>query len=625
MSLEQLFPDGLQQGIPTKVKQQDYSTCLPMEESLQECVSTISLMEQSQTLAFIKSLPAASFIEEITLQPDDDTADVSNIVISIDTENRRLVGMQNGKIFKVLFDGLITLSSIEKVYSSSTEFKKFYNLKLENADGLIETVQIEAKSYYQKAFSKILEFPELTFSSTFPNGTSHMKDYLSDLLKNLKSVPVHVTYMFSGWTQIENHWRYLHGNLPDVTTDRCLPVNFDATTAFNAFFPLAQKMLTSAENNSAVFLHSHLGYLERIFDLAGFRPHYILFLKGQTNSGKTSLLTELSGSMMYEQNSPLARLEDTRSYLEGIIQEMQDSLLLIDDVHPAKGQMEKDIKSNLQLIVRAYGDSQTRGKRGFDRKSLEKVKIHGAAWITGEYLQLDGESSLLRVLSIDVGNNGIDKTVLTQLQQNRLMTKQYYAGYIEYLENTFDSWIKYFAESLSNKRKKWRIMLSNNIGRTIDIAVCLDFIADTVVGYASSLHINLNSWKTLVEQAIHSLFITKIQLDEAQNPINIFKTTLKEFYDDGTLKIAMDKAEFKNHLNYIGYIEGNYLIIINGIIFDMIDKRCSEKGIVYLKLSLEDLFNAGLVKDKTIKRFSQNRLDHTRPTMISFLKSNILL
>lgn len=625
MTLEQLFPAGLQQGTPTKVTQQDYSACLPMEESLQECVSTASLMEQSKTLAFIKSISAISLIEEVTLQPDDTTVDVSNIVISVDTENKQLIGMQNGKIFKVLFEGLITLSCIEKVYSSSNEFKKFYNLKLENADGLVKTVQVEAKSYYQKALSKILEFPEFTFSSTFPNGTSHMKEYLSDLLKNVKSVPVHVTYMFSGWTQIENHWRYLHGNLPDVTTDRCLPVNFDATTAFNSFFPLAQKMLISAENNVAVFLHSHLGYLERIFDLAGFRPHYILFLKGQTNSGKTSLLTELSGSIMYDQNPPLARLEDTRSYLEGIIQEMQDSLLLIDDVHPAKGQMEKDIKSNLQLIVRAYGDSQTRGKRGFDRKSLEKVKIHGAAWITGEYLQLDGESSLLRVLSIDIGNNGIDKTVLTQLQQNRLMTKQYYAGYIEYLENTFDSWVKYFAENIPIKRQKWRTVLSNNIGRTIDIAVCLDFIADTVVGYASSLHINLNSWKTSVEQAIHSLFITKIQLDEAQNPINIFKTILKEFYDNGTLKIAMDKAEFKNCLNYVGYIEGNYLIIINGIIFDMVNKRCSEKGIVYLAPSLEDLFNAGLVKDKTIKRFSQNRLDHTRPTMISFLKSNILL
>lgn len=631
--LEDFFPNGGQRSIPQKIKQVSELHEIDLDRLLQPNLDPEQLMLHTETHNFIK----AALVQNMHTVLESSNKSVAAIVPTPEIDdmcaqkaveiNGKIRLLNQGVASAVLFDGTIQVDHISIIHSSSEETAVYYTIAVKNARKNCHFVDIPKSDYSTKAFSLVLrKCPQVTFHSIVINSIALMRDYMATLLGAADNLPVKHVFDFSGWYQTAEGWKYLHGNMPNVISTRKLPATININSDFLNFFQLAQKLLMPGQKaaNFIVFLHSHMGYLARIFKEAHFSAHYILFLKGKTNAGKTSLLSELSGSIMYD-NPPMARLEDTRSYLEGVISEMQDSLLLVDDAHPSPTlQGEREIKANIEVVVRAYGDSQTRGKRGADRVSLEKIDICGAVWMTGEFLHLAAQSSVLRVLQVELPANGVNKETLSILQQNKYIARQYYAGYIKYLSDNFDKLVQYFSKTLYEKRKLWRESLGTDIGRTTDIAVSLDFIAQTVQGYADYAGQNINNWNNCAQQLIQGFLSQKIIEDKESDPVAVFRNMFRALYDAGEIEIASDKKIFQSNINFIGYSENGQFVVINEIIRKNIKSKSREKGLSDSQPSIQILFEEGIAsKDKAI-RFSVKRANSTRPTMLYLYINKIL-
>ncbi|WP_196592154.1 hypothetical protein [Pectinatus frisingensis] len=633
---EDVLPNGLQSCTTKHLEIKSPECHLDVAALLEQTVDPERLIQQTEIHQFVDKVLQQG--RNSTISVSDGSNKKSAAIISTAELRNNILGQDaaeiGGKIYlirqnipiKVLFEGSIHINGITIAHNSAVSTLKSYSVAVMSSRGN-SFVDIPEEDYANKAFAILLKkCPGVVFHSAVNNSNAVMRDYMAKLLSEAENLPIKHKFLFSGWFKASDTWMYLNGSMADVESDRKLPQVVDVNKAFSAFFQLGQNLLTVGQDaaNLMIFLHSHLGYLARVLKEANFPAHYLLFLKGKTNAGKTSLLSELSGSIMYTK-PPMARLEDTKSYLEGVIAEMQDSLLLVDDAHPSPTlQGERDIKSNIEIVVRAYGDSQTRGKRGFDRVSLDKTDICGAVWMTGEYLHLSAQSSTLRVLQVELPENGVNKDTLSILQQNKSITKNYFAGYIQYLSDNFDTLVQYFSSSLYQKRKIWREALGSDIGRTVDIAVSLDFIAQTVLGYARYAGHDIDVWNDNASQLIRDFLTKKVVEDQKADPIVVFKNAFKALYDAGEIKIAPDKNTFRNNVGFIGYTEDRFFIIINAALEKSIKAKCVEMGISYLQPSLASLYEARLLANKKVVRFSLNRADNSRPTMLKIYINKIL-
>lgn len=566
--------------------------------------------------------------------PDDNTKapilDVSFEDVTQNFKKQQMNGSQSEALNPYsLFEANIKILACQIIHDADGNITKNYVLAISNSRGISKKLAINAEDYSAKAFSLILKkCPEFVFHSAVKNSSAVMRDHLTKILSDTVAyLPEQHIFKLSGWFNTGDEWRYLHGGMKHVESMRILPNVDDYSTAFSRFFKLSANFLRRGQEkeNMLIFLHSHLGYLARLFKEAHFPAQYILFLKGKTNAGKTSLLSEISGEIMYEKR-PLARLEDTRSYIEGVIAESQDRLILIDDAHPSPTiQGERDIKANIETVVRAYGDNQTRGKRGVDRTTLEKTEICGAVWLTGEYLHLAAQSSTLRVLEVELQENGVNRDTLNILQKNKNIAKEYYAGYVHYLEKNFKNLVEYFIDNQYEKRQKWREQINTDIARSVDIAVCLDFIGYTISKYAEWSLNDINGWYFVAENFIKEFLTKKVKKDKFSDPLLVFQKTLQALYDAGELKIAENKDVFRNNIEYIGYFENRIMYAINAKLNNSIKEKCKECGIAYLPPTLPALYDAGLVVSGKVSRFSLNRIDNTRPTMVGIFIDKVIV
>lgn len=635
--LKDLFSNGLLQLVNREIKYKSVQNDLDMADLLKKELTPESIINESKIRGFMRNhikpcqnanLSLMTNVQETRVITNANNADTPVIddtdsIKIVKNFNNKIYYVKNGSVTNIIFDADIIISNKLIIYHRNDEPKTFFEITIRHSSKDF-LVNVPKEDYAEKAFSFIRrKCPSVRFYSNLPDALSLMKDYMNEILSQVESsLPIKYLYKYAGWEKINSKWYYLHGNLDYVESSRCLKFPLNASQAFIDFFQFSGKLLIApnTDNSTIIFLHAHLGYLARLLTQAHFPPHYLLFLKGKTNTGKTSLLSELGGEIMYN-NPPLARLEDTRSYLEGVISEMNDSLLLIDDAHPSPTlQMERTINQNIELIVRAYGDFQTRGKRGIDKKSLDKTALCGANWLTGEYLHLSAQSSSLRVIEIELNANTVNREVLSILQKNRDLAREYFSGYILFLQNNFENLVRYFNDNLSTKRNSWKEILKTDIARTVDIAVTLDFIAYSVYSYAQSVNYNIENWLHDTTKYIQNILSIKIDKDINTDPINVFKNIFKELYDAGTLKIASTKEQFKNNMDYIGFEDEFYFNIINSIIEKNIKDRCREKGIAYLPPTLKQLFEEKIILNEKPSRFSQKRADNTRPTMITIKK-----
>lgn len=525
----------------------------------------------------------------------------------------------------LLFEGSIVINRILEIVHRDGSHTIAYEMRV-NLPNETAIFQIEKKAYRHRMVKEIeSQCTTFALNKCLPNSWAIFDMFLSRLAQR-GNYEIKKYFDFSGWYRDDKNagWIYLNGNMQNVKAKMHLP-----QTEVSGYQLGLTNLLAMVQNNPSlyiIFLFSHLGFTARLLQMAGIEPHFMLYLTGKTGSFKTSLLKTLSGGIF--EDTPYttreARFYDTLAAIDEKIKERRDSLLLIDDYHPAATRTQQaSMRNNLEHVIRVYGDCEGRGKLGPDRKLIKNEKICGAAWMTGEVADFSTYSDILRVITINIDEKTVSQEALSALQDNIEALKVYYAGYIQEIGKLF----LVDRKVIEIRKKKNRAELSQKLPlaarRYVDAALALNYINDLVWKAAEHFGVN-NSQLMKAEGAkmLDEFFRELVAVTQMQKPAMIFGKAVKELFNNDKLNLASSKD-----LYYQGYGEG-YMdeerLLLNTIyINDLFQKYCLERGLNIPRIERRDLIDAGIILPG-IERTTKERKGGQRPKIYGFKKESIL-
>lgn len=253
-------------------------------------------------------------------------------------------------------------------------------------------------------------------------------------------------YAHLGWRRLGGKWVYLHSGgavgaegvkvqAPRLEQYR-LPDQ--GTTNPKEAVALALSLLDVAPRRVTVPLLAmvFLAPLREFLMRGGADPSFLLFLLGRTQAMKSTLAALfLSFYGQFDRNSLPASFRDTSNAIERVAFSAKDSLLVIDDLHPAQNALEqRRMAQTLQTLSRGYGDRAGRMRLDSDARNVREANPpRGLGIITGEDLPGLGQSAFSRFLILDISAGEVDITRLTAAQERTGELPAIMRSYIEYL------------------------------------------------------------------------------------------------------------------------------------------------------------------------------------------------
>jgi len=412
--------------------------------------------------------------------------------------------------------------------------------------------------------------PGCWVSSVVPKAAARIVEHIR---QRYKQIPMYTCFRHVGWRLINGQHIYLHdglagklGEFAQVQTGYAL-VSQNVTqkeSCAGAYYAL--RLSSDSTKVIPLFLFAHLALLWSAFKDAGHAPQFLLFVTGPSGALKTAVCKVLF--TFFNTNTPQspASFKDTSAALEAKMDAAIDSVLLVDDYHPATTSLERNnLRFTLERIVRFYGDSIGRDRCTANMELQPSLEPHGMCVLTGE--DTDGtESTLLRCLIIEVTKGTFDADALTVLQDNPVLWSTYLSGFVSYVSNNYDQLLNLIKTSFPILRKRYSQTLKN-ASRLIDAAAYLSITAELVIDYfrfsdpqsAVITDSTLADW----ERAIISALSASRSLSTCSSPSLLFSSALTQMLSSGQLIIAADRAAFlRSQGTYAGYTEKEKMWLI---------------------------------------------------------------
>lgn len=168
-------------------------------------------------------------------------------------------------------------------------------------------------------------------------------------------------------------------------------------------------------------------------------PDFVPWLYGPTGNLKSTLaaLIQAHFGPFNRLNLP-ASFQDTRNYLEKLSFLAKDTVLVVDDFHPAASkEMARDIEQTALRLVRGQGNRQGRGRMRPDTSIRPAYTPRGMVIVTGEQL-LSGYSAVARTFVVDIDRQEIDLDKLSECQRNAHLFPHATAGYLNWVRENWD-------------------------------------------------------------------------------------------------------------------------------------------------------------------------------------------
>ena len=300
------------------------------------------------------------------------------------------------------------------------------------------------------------------YFSTIKNARKQVLDLIHSLVDS--NVEEKIVFTENGWTRIGSIWCYVIDsgiiglNQTKYSGDANHPFIYDnRNVGKKTTFETTIKMIEICDDRSItlpLFLFTHLGSLCKLFELANVPLKGVMAIIGTTNSRKTSMALCMTKTFGRENITiPEISFESTEGGIEVESSKHADSVLLIDDFHPttSKKNFNKLMKT-LEFILRRYGD-RTIKKRMTDfspNKTAGCYDVNGVCVITGE--DIGGvQSSLTRVLILEVDKFSVKNDVLGYYQNNPLFLNTHMYDFISYVTCNFEKIVSFIKKRVLHR------------------------------------------------------------------------------------------------------------------------------------------------------------------------------
>lgn len=308
----------------------------------------------------------------------------------------------------------------------------------------------------------------------------------------------------------------------------------------------------------------------------------IAYVSAPTGTGKTSLVSCLTGAFLAEDVKPCLRFEDTEASIEEALFAKRDIATLVDDFF-AQGTKSGDdsYRKKASALTRIAGDGLIKAKMGPDRKPRPDRKYRGSIIATGEFLDLNTLSSNLRCWHVQFASGSINLgESLATLSRNPDICRAYLTGWVRYLEEHQAAILKELPDLLKQKEKKVRVAMAQcNYSRLDSYAAALLVLGDFMLEYN-----NILAQCNFAPDEVESLVIqqAKEQMTDlnTKTPEEVWHRAVIQAVESGGLSIAKTELEFLNGPFDGFYAEGSdFVCCITGRADSAVQRYAAQEGV----------------------------------------------
>lgn len=406
------------------------------------------------------------------------------------------------------------------------------------------------------------KFPQLYYDPDLNSAPKYISTALSIMLSEMP--PKNITH-FYGWRNFNGRFIYLNDNIdenPLFKSESGKSLLFDPNMFRGDALIYTFRMLKLSKNINKtlpLFLTAHLGVMYSFFELAGYAPRFVLFLRGETGSLKTSISKVFFRFLSDGNNEIPANFNDTMTALEIKMGQTRDEVFLVDDFRPSSMNSELvRMQANLEKLIRFYGDGIGKGRGNISLELRREFKPHSMCAVTGEYIH-GTASSLQRLLIVSVDKNTYDRELLKIYQDNPWIFSTHINFFITYLSQNAREIIKYITDKFIEKRAFYTGYLVSK--RLVDTAVCMELTAEIILSFYANrcklvhpmdLPVQLDIWKQSILNFVRESDI----LANHREPVDMFCAAIAEIAHNAVTKIPPSKILFEQNIKYsLGYYD----------------------------------------------------------------------
>lgn len=440
---EQVLPFCIFQRIPEGKKGFPIFTKLSETEDEGNCTNTYNVFSTNDTTA--STIPISSDVKQALemikkVQPEEEG--YGNFTLRLLRRIREIEKGNDGDITTIFYEFEILLRNGEKYV------RKIPGTQVHSLNWISEYTGGAAYiSYSQNARKEVAQM------------IRNMIDFSNYLYTTI--------YKQNGWKLINNKYQYVIDtgivgqNGIEILGDIKHPFYFIKEKVGNAkVFEEVMQMKYISDDlciTTPLFLFVHCGVLCKLFELAGVPIKFVVAVIGATNSRKTSLALCMTKTFCRDNIfKPEVSFDSTQCGIEVESSKHADSVLLIDDYHPAITKREQGrLAQLLEFVLRRYGDRITK-RRMTDfapNRQNSSYDVEGVCVITGEDIA-GVQSSLTRSLILEVDRHSVNNERLAYYQSNPLILTTHLYDFINFITQNFDELVSYIRTRVMTIREQ---------------------------------------------------------------------------------------------------------------------------------------------------------------------------
>lgn len=317
----------------------------------------------------------------------------------------------------------------------------------------------------------------------------------------------------------------------------------------------------------------------------------VLCIVAQTQSFKTTLATlffDLSDGRMADIN-----FEASMAAIIRTIGNVRDSTVVLDDYKPGTTKTEcRDMLQKISTVIRLCSDDSGGIKRAGAQNKIISNIARCLVVITAEYIHFDVQSTLARLLVLEMNRKNVDKDKLSYFQKNHAMYRECIEYFIQYI---IQQGVDTFCEKLEQRFLQERYLLQTELfdrdisvdNRTSDMCTWLHIAFSEFLQYALLVEAITQEEFEKYQQESKAVFLSIMEQQAERvaelDDVKRFFYGLRVLYD--TKEVRIEKLESrttgfasKDSKSAVGFRKKEYVYLKNEVTFQQVVSYFQRNG-----------------------------------------------
>lgn len=397
-------------------------------------------------------------------------------------------------------------------------------------------------------------------------------------------------FAHTGWRIIDGEMHYLSGNgslfgnniyvkLSQENERYQLPSNNNIDEIEAIKTSLSFMDVAKSDLSIPLWIFTYLATLTSELSIS---PNFSTYVFGETGQFKTAFtILALAHFGDFKDAKQLPSFRDTINSCERRAFTLKDTLMVVDDYHPASNAIESSKMEQLaQFLVRGFGNRTGRARLNSDSSDKGRFSPRGMLIITGEEL-VALQSSLARIMLLIVEDGTVNQNRLTELQKKADHLPYAMASFLRWTRTNLPEIKKKFDDTFSSIRNRFQNGSHKRLSEQIAFMI---FMADILTVWLMDRGIfDSKMAKKFIENAEEIFLANADKLDKRlsqDDPAEQFIEMLRMVIIQGRARIEDIKDKTKSvgsSTNTIGYYDEVNFYMLTTAVFHEIRLYCAQE------------------------------------------------